>query len=190
MMRSPPYDVADSDAGALLEGVIADAITTVWGTMPPDRLRTDSGTPTESMRAIRSLDLGRRRDRYLHDRLEDQVTWYRGKSVDNANLARLWFRIGFAFRIFALIAALAYLVHPGALELTQVFVAFAAAITAWMELGRYEELSQSYQIAAQELTRIRDLVAAADSERALAAAVVEAEGSISREHKMWTAKRL
>jgi hypothetical protein len=44
-------------------------------------------------------------------------------------------------------------------------------------------------LAAQELALIRGEVEAAATEDAFAKAVEDAEGAISREHTMWTAKR-
>jgi hypothetical protein len=69
------------------------------------------------------------------------------------------------------------------------FATLSAGATAWTQLGRHNELRKSYGLAAYELTFLRIAVQDADDEPVFAGAVLEAESAISREHKMWVAKR-
>jgi SMODS and SLOG-associating 2TM effector domain 1 len=68
-------------------------------------------------------------------------------------------------------------------------LALAAAFTAWTQLGRNDELSQSYALANQELLSIKALPGTVDTEQELVKVVRDGEGAISREHTMWIAKR-
>lgn len=70
-----------------------------------------------------------------------------------------------------------------------VFAAVAAAATAWSQLGRHDELTKSYGLAARELATIEDLARRAAAETDLQDAVRNGEGAISREHTLWIAKR-
>lgn len=142
------------------------------------------------MRRVRALPLDERRQVYMALRVQDQIDWYQGKSNRSMLAARVWFRVGFAARGLALISAFVYVVLPSGFQLTEAFVAVATAVTAWTQLGRYEELSQSYGIAAHELSEIARRVLAAADEGRFGEEVIGAEGSISRERKTWAAKRM
>jgi SMODS and SLOG-associating 2TM effector domain 1 len=75
------------------------------------------------------------------------------------------------------------------LSLVGPLLALAAAFTAWTQLGRNDELRQSYAMANQELLSIKALADTVNSEAALAKIVSDGEGAISHEHTMWIAKR-
>jgi hypothetical protein len=77
----------------------------------------------------------------------------------------------------------------GVLSLVGPLLALAAAFTAWAQLGRHDELSNSYALANQELLSIKAVADMVYTEQELAKLVREGEGAISREHTMWIAKR-
>jgi hypothetical protein len=76
-----------------------------------------------------------------------------------------------------------------ALSLVGPLLALAAAFTACTQLGRNDELRQSYALANQELLSIKALAGTVRTEQELAKIVSDGEGAISREHTMWIAKR-
>lgn len=145
---------------------------------------------TQRMRDIRELPTEQRRGLYVEERLDEQARWYGGKSHDNRVLAEAFFWTSLAAQLVALVFAIGRVASPGAeLSLVGPLVAFAAAITAWTQLGRHDELSKSYALANQELLTIKSLADSLKAEEGLVDLVRDGEGAISREHTMWVAKR-
>jgi hypothetical protein len=70
-----------------------------------------------------------------------------------------------------------------------VLTSLCASLLAWMQVKQYQELSQSYAIAAQELGLISALAKHSQSEADFSAFVADAETAMSREHTLWTARR-
>jgi hypothetical protein len=145
---------------------------------------------TERMREVRGLTTQQRRDLYARERLGEQAEWYGGKSRDNRILAEVFFWASLAAQFVALVLAIVRVAFPETqLSLVGPLLALAAAVTAWTQLGRHDELSKSYALANQELLTIKSLVDTVDTEKELAGLVRDGEGAISREHTMWVAKR-
>jgi hypothetical protein len=145
---------------------------------------------TARMREVRKLPVEERRDLYVEERLEDQANWYAGKSEDNRRLASRLYWAALVAQFVALALAVWRVAVPFAgLSLVGPLLALAAAFTAWTQLGRNDELRQSYAMANQELLSIKALAETVNSEAALAKIVSDGEGAISREHTMWIAKR-
>lgn len=110
--------------------------------------------------------------------------------TNNRVLAEAFFWTSLAAQLVALVFAIGRVASPGAeLSLVGPLVAFAAAITAWTQLGRHDELSKSYALANQELLTIKSLADSLKAEEGLVDLVRDGEGAISREHTMWVAKR-
>jgi hypothetical protein len=142
------------------------------------------------MRRLRALPFDRRKSVYLEERVLDQARWSARKSRRNQRGAVLWFWIGIAARIAALLFAVFTIFLPFKGErFVELFAAVAAAATAWGELGRHEELSKTYGSAARELDTLAALVAQAPEEATLVQRVVDAEGVMSREYTLWMVKR-
>jgi hypothetical protein len=188
MMRLPPFD--DERADAVFLDALADADDEL-----PDPTRTSvewQNRPqiTARMREVRRLDLAHRRDLYCTDRLADQVAWYSARAAFNGRRARIWSRVSVWAQIAGVIAAVGVMLTPNPwVNIIGIFVAIAAATTAWSQLGRHGELAKSYDLAARELTKITELAQDAGSEADLHDAVRNGEAAISREHTLWIAKR-
>lgn len=145
---------------------------------------------TTRMREVRGLTMQQRGDLYAKERLEEQAKWYGGKSHCNRLLAEAFFWASLTAQFVALILAIVRVAFPETqLSLVGPLLALAAAITAWTQLGRHDELSKSYALANQELLTIKSLADTVDTEEELAGLVRDGEGAISREHTMWVAKR-
>jgi len=70
------------------------------------------------------------------------------------------------------------------------FITTLASISvAWVEMKKFQELSQSYALAAQELASAESLMVHVDDQASLSTYVNDTENAISREHTMWCAKR-
>jgi hypothetical protein len=143
-----------------------------------------------AMRRLRTLPFDRRKAAYLEERMLDQASWYARKSRRNQRSAVLWFWIGIAARVAALLFAIFTIFLPfKGVRFVEFFAAVAAVATAWGELGRHEELSKSYGNAAHELEELTGLVERAPDEAELVQRVVDAEGAMSREYTLWMVKR-
>jgi hypothetical protein len=150
----------------------------------------DATQITSRMREVRQLPVEERRNLYIKERLEEQADWYGDKAEYNRNLADRLFWAALAAQFVALAFAVWRVVSPSApLSLVGPLLALAAALTAWTQLGRHDELSKSYALANQELLSIKALAGTVKTEQELAKIVRDGEGAISREHTMWIAKR-
>lgn len=191
VMRAAPFDddvTADEEFAREL-----DAIRQERSDLQLRVSAASAGTAeqiTPRMRTIRDLPTKERRDLYVEGRLDDQARWYGGKSRDHRVLAESFFWGSLAAQLLALVLAIVRVAYPGTeLSLVGPLLALAAAITAWTQLGRHDELGKSYALANQELLTIKSLADSVDSEEGLADITRDGEGAISREHTMWIAKR-
>jgi hypothetical protein len=151
---------------------------------------TDQQQITPEMRDARMLTPAARRDRYVQQRLNDQITWYQNKAQYSRRHSELWYWGALGFQVAAIVAAFSSALGArNAVAFVGVLSATGAAATAWAQLSRHDELKVSYGFAAQELLLIRELAAKASDEDGLRDAVRDGEGAISREHTMWIAKR-
>jgi hypothetical protein len=69
------------------------------------------------------------------------------------------------------------------------FTTIIGILIAWMQLKRYQELSQSYGIAALELGMIIEEGKHVRNESGLSKFVLNSENGISREHTLWIARK-
>jgi hypothetical protein len=69
-----------------------------------------------------------------------------------------------------------------------VLTTLAVVCSAWTQIKKHRELSQSYALAAQELASVESLITHVNSDSALAKYVIDAEDAISKEHTLWCAK--
>lgn len=190
MMRVPPYQDDSTAESALVEMLrrTLEARPQLYAGLTP----ASAGTRQISadMRAMRARPLAGRLDAYRRFRLEDQMQWYRSKSVFHRERGARYFWLSLAIEIFALGVAAASFVAPqlARLNALALLAAVATAATAISQLGRHDELSKSYGLAYQELSLIDGIAERVISEDRLAAVVTDAEGAISREHTMWITK--
>lgn len=189
MMRVKPFDVDETCDKALV-----DEINEARQARPGLRYEFgDIATGpqiTKKMREVRQLRLQERREFYLVNRLYDQVEWYRTKAESNRRVANRWLAASLGSQLIALVLIVARLSFPlQGLDFVGLFAALSSAFTAWSQLGRHDELSKNYALANQELQQFADLAREIEDEEALSRTVQDGENAISREHKMWVAKR-
>jgi hypothetical protein len=145
---------------------------------------------TSYMSGLREAAIGVKRDVYLSQRVIEQQQWYAQKSADNGNKRNVWFSLLVAFQAAAGGLAVLLAVHPTfPWKASAVFSTLASATVAWGAIRRYQELAQSYGLAAQELSLIAARAPQIRTEAELARFVNDAETAISREHAMWVARR-
>lgn len=145
---------------------------------------------TEKMLRIRSQSLEERKRIYLNYRIQQQQKWYSNKASLNRSNEELYFTAIIIVQFLAIAFSILLVAKPGiGVNLPSVFSAFAATLFAWMQIKRYQELSQSYSIAAHELGLIAVDALHINSEEKFAEFVADAEAAISREHTLWVARR-
>jgi hypothetical protein len=191
MMKVPPFHEDDKAEGGFISQLkeIREArphlIRHIVAAQDADGLSI-----TDFMREKRSAPLEDRKAFYISDRLADQRSWYVKKAKLNANAGGRWFWIVAGLQIAAVVLAVIQAVSKGlGINVVPVITTCAAAFAAWGQMKRYDDLSQSYALAAQELNELESLFSSQTAIKDFAQLIEQAENSISREHTMWCARR-
>lgn len=188
--RAEPFESADASAKAAFRGrirVIGEQNRSIFHS-PVECL----GGPqiTAAMDAIRALSLEGRVASYLKLRIDDQLRWYSDKAQFNRNVGRTFFWALIVANAVALTFAVIRVAFPERpFWPTDIFVAVAASLLAWIQAKRFSELSGAYSLAAYEIGLIKEQVGGQDSEDKFSAFVGDAENAFSREHTLWVARR-
>ena len=143
------------------------------------------------MREVRQMSIEERKTIYLQQRIKDQKDWYSKKAKYNSDKETMWFWVTIIVEFLAILAAI-YILNTlnSTFNPIGTFTTLVVVFTAWNQTKKYGELSQSYAIAAQELTSIESLAVHIKNEEKLSDYVRDTENAISREHTMWCAKRV
>ena len=144
---------------------------------------------TPEMWSVRALPMAGRLSLYLAQRIGDQRGWYSRKAQQSKRLGALWLVLTTVSQLLAAGAAIFLVKQDNALNAVGIFTSLSAAMVAWVQTKRYQDLANAYGLAAQELMFI-----AAEGEQVrtpdeFSSFVVDAENAISREHTMWIARR-
>jgi hypothetical protein len=78
---------------------------------------------------------------------------------------------------------------PMKINIVPVITTCAAAVAAWNQMKRYDELAKTYALAAQELSELEAIAESLSGEADFPQLVEQVEEAISREHTMWCARR-
>ena len=145
---------------------------------------------TDFMREKRADTLENKREFYVSDRLADQRSWYARKAKLNATSSARWFWIVAGLQLAAVFFAVVQVVYNGlGANIAPVITTCAAAFAAWGLMRGYDELAQSYGLAAQELEDLQSLASSQAAVEDFVQFIEKAENSISREHTMWCVRR-
>jgi hypothetical protein len=188
MTHVAPYDgdnpQADDELTQSMQDVLGERLI-----LEPTALAELGGEQiTDAMRRVRALGFEERRSVYIEARVRDQLNWYSRRSGDHKRNADRWFVTGVVFEGLAIAAALTLIFNPHLINLIGVFSTVTAASTTLARLRGDSEVAQRYALAAEELAMIQLRIRSA-TEATFPDRVIEAEAAISREHKMWAAKR-
>ncbi len=145
---------------------------------------------TDVMRQMRSLPFDDRKSFYLDSRVRNQKDWYSKKAKTNAERGSLWYWATAGFQAVAVAIAITQAVSGGwRFNFVPLLTTCAAAVAAWSQMKRHDELAQAYALAAQELGELESIVGNTTIERNFPQLVEQVEEAISREHTMWCARR-
>lgn len=149
----------------------------------------DGNMISDEMISIRNSSFEERKKKYVDDRIQDQINWYSTKTKQNKlnkNIA-LSLIIGFQilaifFFIFEKTFFINYTFPSTLITMTSVFM-------TWLQLKRFQELTDAYGITATELKFIKEKSKFILDDNQLENYVDDTETAISREHTLWLARR-
>lgn len=190
MMRAEPFDGAAADA----RDHFKDSLTKIFNANRriSEHAVEMSAEPqiTQKMRAVRDLPLADRINLYESDRVNDQHVWYKNKAQANKTYSKWWFGALIALNLLALMFVSGKVACPTTNYWpTDILVAAASAVMAWLQTKRFQELAASYALTAHEIGLLRISPPDGSSEDAFSVYVGDAENAFSREHTQWQARR-
>ncbi|GGD10844.1 DUF4231 domain-containing protein [Hyunsoonleella pacifica] len=148
----------------------------------------DEQLPNE-LTEIRNLPLDHRLFVYKTQRLEKQKKWYTDKATENKKWTRMSFFVIIATQLIALIYLVLNIKYEFSFTIAPTLIAISTAFMAWMQLRRFQELSQSYLITGTELSLIKSKIGQVESDEDFSDFVDDSETAISREYTLWLARR-
>lgn len=145
---------------------------------------------TTGMQSIRSSTFDQRKMAYIEHRIKDQLKWYAKKSKFNKKRSTQFFSVLISINAIAFLVAAVRMRYPSsAFWPTDILVAAAASVLAWIQAKRFSELASSYALASHEISLVKEQAQAIDNERGLSAFIGDAENAFSREHTQWVARK-
>lgn len=144
---------------------------------------------SDKMRAIRARSMADRLSIYLNGRISSQRHWYATKAEHSRRAMECLFFCSIGAQAFTLVFAVIRVTKPDFPNVTSIFSVAATSFLAWLQAKKYQELAQSYAVAANELGLILERGRHVSSETELSTFVGDAESAISREHTLWVSRR-
>jgi primosomal protein N'' len=140
---------------------------------------------TDAMKTLRSLDPVPRRDRYLQERLADQLKYYSRRATDHEVSSRFWFALALCAELFAVVAAGLKALGAVSWNPIPLLIAIGGAATAMHQLGKHAELANSYRNTRAQLEDFEPRLRRVETDDSLEKTVLDIESVISQEHKAW-----
>jgi hypothetical protein len=144
---------------------------------------------SEEMISIRKSSFEERKKMYLEMRIQDQINWYSKKSTENDRYKLITFIVMICFQILGIIFFIRELNTKVVFSFTSISIALTSILLTWLQLKRFQELTESYAITAMELKFIKDKSKFILNDNDLDKYVDDSETAISREHTLWLARR-
>jgi hypothetical protein len=150
----------------------------------------DANLITDFMKQMRARSFDDRKAFYIENRLHNQKKWYSKKASLNSRNGSRWFWITLILQAIAVIIAFIQVSSRiFVINIVPILTTAAAAIAAWTQMKRHDELAKAYSLTEQELNELEAIAGELSQERDFPQLVEQIEGSISREHTMWCARR-
>lgn len=151
---------------------------------------TDTLQITSFMEAKRALSLEDRTNFYNDDRIIEQLRWYKRKATMNKNHSTFNFYLLVCINVLAVAFSILKVSYPAQqIWPTDIFVAAAASVMAWVQAKRFEDLSASYTLTAHEISIMQTTLPKTNNEKDFSLFISDAENAFSREHTQWLARR-
>ncbi|TAD89665.1 MAG: DUF4231 domain-containing protein [Alphaproteobacteria bacterium] len=192
-MSAEPFGLADSEIQRRAEfrnylTEILRANQHIGEHLPAES--ADDAQVTETMEAVRKLQLDEKKEYYDVNRIREQRAWYARKAGFNKRISRLWIGAGaIVYIIAALVAVKNVSSYPESYWPTDPLIVIAASIIGWTQIKKFNELASSYTLTAHEIGILQAKIGDIKSADDFASFVNEAEQAFSREHTQWVARQ-
>lgn len=186
--RAQPY--GNQLSPAQLDNAFADDLASLLPSIKNYSIHHPGPQVTPKMAEIRALPFDQRATIYLNDRVNAQSDWYSLKSLSNKRKNSWWFIALVLSQICAVVHSLVLIWHPTIhFNFVPLFTTVTASVISWTQVQKFQELAESYSVAAQELSLASERGRYLESEDALSQFVDDSETAVSREHTLWAARR-
>jgi hypothetical protein len=190
MMRAEPFNRDDASDRDHLKDSLTDIFNANTNISAHAVMMTPGSQITQEMARVRNLSLQERIDLYEKERVDDQQNWYNRKAKLNQRSSTLWFVGLILLNIAALGFAAGKIAQPTVNYWpTDILVAAAASVMAWIQTKRFQELAASYTLTAHEIGLLRIALPNPPTPDKFSVYVGDAENAFSREHTQWQARR-
>lgn len=190
VMRAEPFTRDEASDRDHFKDSLTDIFTTNTNISAHAVTMASGSQITQEMTRVRNLPLQQRIDVYEAERVEDQQGWYSRKARLNQRSSTLWFSGLILMNLLALGFAAAKVAHPTVNYWpTDILVAAAASVMAWIQTKRFQELAASYTLTAHEIGLLRIALPNPPTTDKFSKYVGDAENAFSREHTQWQARR-
>ncbi len=190
VMRAEPFNIADSSARRKFLKTLSDILTQNKELAGKLNSHIEGDQVTDEMERLRSMSFEQRRLTYLNDRVENQKSWYVGKSRANRRAGKRFFIALIVCNAIATILSILRITFPNAEYWpTDILLALSGSLLAWIQSKRFGELASSYSLAATEIGIIGHQLMSIRTEDAFSGYVGDSENAFSREHTQWVARK-
>lgn len=193
MMRVNPYEgnrKAKKVDEAFIEDLREIRDNQIEGAKKVGKYSVSGNDITEHMREVRNKSFKDRLIYYNEKRVQEQKDWYSEKAKTKANKRSSWFWYLLLVEGIAVILAFVWLIILSApVKPIGFLTTMAAVIVSWSQVKKYRELSQLYNLTAQDLRQIESNFIHVNSKDEFSDYVEDVEDTISKEHTVWLAKR-
>ncbi len=149
----------------------------------------DGNMISDEMISIRNCSFEERKKKYVEDRIQDQINWYSYKTKQNALNKNIALGLIIGFQILAIF----FFIFEKNLfinySFTSILITMTSVFMTWLQLKRFQELTDAYGITATELKFIKEKSKFILDDNQLEKYVDDTETAISREHTLWLARR-
>lgn len=142
-----------------------------------------------NMEIVRELSLSDRFETYQKERIDDQLLWYLRKSRFNKKRTTWYFGVTISLHALAILLLLYNIAEPHYNFPIESIAVAATSFLTWLQAKKYNELSSSYSLAANEISLIKEEVRSVSSEEQFSEYVLNCENAFSREHTQWYARK-
>lgn len=149
----------------------------------------DGNMISQEMIEIRNSSFEDRKKMYIEKRVQDQIDWYSQKAKQNSNNKNITFGFIIGFQLLGIIFFIGELCSTFQYTFTSISITITSVFLTWLQLKRFQELTESYAITATELKFIKDKAKFVKNDSDLEKYVDDTETAISREHTLWLARR-
>lgn len=144
---------------------------------------------SQKMKDIRKLDIDIRLKLYIDKRVNAQRDWYSSKAKNNKSDGVIYSTLILILQFIMFCLSVYLIKEPTLINFNPVISSMVISFFTWMQIKKFQELSQAYSLTANELGLAVEKSIIVNDDKSLSSFVESTESAISREHTMWTARR-